>query len=226
MLKDALCSALILKYPDTSKPYTLYTDASKYGWADVLTQKHTSIVNGKEITMDHPVSYVSGLLCGSQINWATLTKETYAIYMSVKKSTFSITGHDHLPLKKFPRKMTLNDTVNNWSTEIESFNTNFIHISGKDNVLVDTLSILIDMDPDLEQPPELKDHEFGKYCFEMFPKARGSTHHQVIGCEDFDVCEKQITYDNAKILKFSIELPLDDEKFISLQEKDLKIWEL
>ena len=38
MLKDALCSALILKYPDTSKPYTLYTDASKYGWAGVLTQ--------------------------------------------------------------------------------------------------------------------------------------------------------------------------------------------
>ena len=38
MLKDALCSAPILKYPDTSKPYTLYTDASKYGWAGVLTQ--------------------------------------------------------------------------------------------------------------------------------------------------------------------------------------------
>ena len=30
MLKDTLCSEPILKYPDTSKPYTLYTDASKY----------------------------------------------------------------------------------------------------------------------------------------------------------------------------------------------------
>ena len=110
MLKDALCSALILKYPDTSKPYTLYTDASKYGWAGVLTQSHTSFVDGKEITMDHPVSYVSGLFCGSQINWVALTKEAYAIYMSVKKSTFYLTGHeitlrsDHLPLKKFLRK--------------------------------------------------------------------------------------------------------------------------
>ena len=88
MLKDALCSALILKYPDTSKLYTLYTDASKYGWAGVLTQKHTSTVNGKEITMDHPVSYVSGLFHGSQLNWAALMKEAYAIYMSVKKSVF------------------------------------------------------------------------------------------------------------------------------------------
>ena len=181
MLKDTLCSAPILKYPDTSKLYMLYTDASKYGWAGVLTQSHTSTVDGKTITMDHPVSYVSGLFCGSQLNWAALTKEAYAIYMSIKKSTFYLTGHeitlrsDHLPLKKFLRKMTLNNMVNNWSTEIESFNINFVHISGKANVLADTLSRLIDTDPDLQQQPELEGHEFSKYCFETLPKARGST---------------------------------------------------
>ena len=60
MLKDALCSALVLKYPDTSKPYTLYNKASKYSWAGVLTKNHTSIVDGKEITMGHLVSYISG----------------------------------------------------------------------------------------------------------------------------------------------------------------------
>ena len=71
--------------------------------------------------MDHPLSYVSGLFCGSQINWAALTKEAYAISMSVEKSIFYLTGHeitlrsDHLPLKEFLRKMALNDTVNNWS---------------------------------------------------------------------------------------------------------------
>ena len=232
MLKDALSSASILKHPDTSKSYTLYTDASKYGWAGVLTQKHTSTVNGKEITMDHPVSYVSGLFHGGQLNWSALTKEAYAIYMSVKKSTFYLTGHevtlrsDHLPLKKFLRKKTLNHTVNNWTTEIESFNINFMHISGKDNVLADTLSTLIDMDPDVQQQPELKDHEFGKYCFETLPKVRGSTHHQVISGEEFNMCEIQITYNNAKNSEYSVELPLDDEKFISLQEQDPKIWEL
>ena len=119
MLKDTLCSAPILKNPDTTKPYMLYTDASKHRWAGVLIQKHTPVVNGKKITMDHPVSYVSGLFHGSQLNWAALTKEAYANYMSVKKSTYYLTGHeitlrsDHLPLKKFLRKMTLNQTVNN-----------------------------------------------------------------------------------------------------------------
>ena len=104
MLKDMLCSAPILKYPDTSKLYTLYTDASKYGWAGVLTQSQTSTVDGKEITMVHPVSYVSGLFQGSQLNWAALKKGAYTIYMSIKKSTFYLTGHeitlriDHLTL--------------------------------------------------------------------------------------------------------------------------------
>ena len=39
MLKDTLVSTPILKYPDTSKRYTIFTDASKYGWARVLTQE-------------------------------------------------------------------------------------------------------------------------------------------------------------------------------------------
>ena len=92
MLKDTLCSALILKYPDMTKPYMLYTDASKYGWAGVLTQSHTSVVDGKSITMDHPLLYVSGLFHGSQLNWAALTKEAYAIYMSVKNLLFIVQG--------------------------------------------------------------------------------------------------------------------------------------
>ena len=116
-----------------------------------------STVDGKEITMDHPVLYVNGLFYGSQLNWAALTKKAYAIYMSIKKSTFYLTGHEitlrsnNQPPKKFLRKMTLNNMVYNWSTEIESFNINFVHISGKANILADTLSRLIDTDPDLKQ---------------------------------------------------------------------------
>ena len=128
--------------------------------------------------------------------------------MSVKKSTFHLTGHeitlrsDHLLLKKFLRKMTLNNTVNNWSTKIESFNINFVHISGKANVLTDMLSRLIDTDPDLQQQPELEGHEFGKYCFETLPKVRGSTSQVRIGGDVAEVCEIQITYDKPKNSEF------------------------
>ena len=127
----------------------------------------------------------------------------YAIYMSIKKSTFYLTGHEitlrsaHLLLKKFLRKMTLNNMVNNWSTEIESFNINFVHISGKANVLADTLSRLIDTNPDLKQQPELEGHEFGKYCFKALPKMRGSIKHINLNGDMANVCEIQITYDNS-----------------------------
>ena len=57
--------------------------------------------------------YMSGLFRGSQINWACLTKEAYAIYMSIKKLTYYLEDadvtlrSDHLPLKKFLAKNTL-----------------------------------------------------------------------------------------------------------------------
>ena len=68
--------------------------------------------------------------------------------------------------------MTLNNTVNNWAMEIESFKINFIHIAGKDNVFADMLSRLIDIDPDIQLQPELKDYEFGCYAFETLTKGK------------------------------------------------------
>ena len=137
MMKDFLISAPILKYPDTSKLYTIFTDVSMYGWAGVLTQEHTSVIDCKEVTANHPVSFVSGMFCGSQLNWAAMTKEAYAIYMTVKKSTFYLTGQeiplrsDHLPLKKFLNCKTLNNTVDNWAVGIESFKVKFFHMQVK-----------------------------------------------------------------------------------------------
>ena len=107
----------ILKYPDPSKPYTLFTDASKYAWACVLTQEYEHEFDGKVKKILHPITNVSGLFKGSQVNWATLTKEAYAIYMSVKKLPYYlqdadiILRSDHLPLKKFLSKNTLNTKV-------------------------------------------------------------------------------------------------------------------
>ena len=107
MLKDALMSAPILKYPDTEKSLIQFLQMqANMGGAGVLTQEHTSVIDGKEVTTNHPVAYVSGMFRGSQLNWAAMTKEAYAIYMTIKKSTFYLTGaditlrSDHLPLKQ------------------------------------------------------------------------------------------------------------------------------
>ena len=104
-----------------------FTYASKYTWLSVLTQEYVYEIDGKEKKGLHPISYMSGLFKGSQLNWAFLTKEAYAIYMSVKKlayylETANITlPSDHLPLEKFLAKNTLNSKVNNWAVEISPF---------------------------------------------------------------------------------------------------------
>ena len=41
-----------------------------------------------------------------------------------------------------------------------------------------------------------------------------------------EICEIQITYDNDKNSEVLVEFPLEDTKFVSLQEQDLKIGEL
>ena len=45
--------------------------------------------------------------------------------------------------------------------ELESFNIQFEHIKGQNNVFADTLSHLIDIDPDTQLTPEGNRHEFG-----------------------------------------------------------------
>ena len=73
LLKASLMAKPVLTYPDPNLPYVLFTDASKYAWDCVLTQDKIHMLEEKEVTMLHPITYMSGLFRGSQINWACLT---------------------------------------------------------------------------------------------------------------------------------------------------------
>ena len=215
ILKEFLQQAPILRYPDPQASYTLYTDASKYTYAGVLTQHN----NG----MDYPITYISGLFCGSQLNWATLTKEAYAIYMSVKKLSFYIdtakitVKSDHLPLKKFLEKNTLNSKVNNWAVELESQNITFEYIPGIRNTLADTLSRLIEMDENIKLQPEAEGKEFGYFPFEELPPVTTQVVEEVIKCEIGNI---NIQHTDPIEINIEIHLPLKDDKLVKLQESD------
>ena len=56
--------------------------------------------------------------------------------------------------------------------EIKDYQIDFNHIEGKNNVLADTLSRLISVDPEIELNPEFANYEFGQYCSKELPKAR------------------------------------------------------
>ena len=175
LLKTSLMTEPILTYPDPNLPYVLFMDASKYVWACVLTQEKTHMIKGKEVKLLHPITYMSGLFRGSQMNWACLTKEAYAIYMSIKKLTYYLEDaditlrSDHLPLNKFLAKNTLNSEVNNWAIEISPFCITFEYIKGIKNTLADTMSQMINIDPQVQPEPEPEGYEFSYYTFDPLP---------------------------------------------------------
>ena len=170
---------------------------------------------GKETKLLHPITYMSGLFRGSQINWACLTKEAYAIYMSIKKLAYYLEDadvtlrSDHLPLKKFLAKNTLNSKVNNWAIEISPFRITFEYIKGIINILADTMSRLIDIDPQVQPEPE--GYEFGYYIFDELPGLEVSnieaTPDSVTNLETEDASDKN-----------SQKFPIDDDILHKLQQ--------
>ena len=186
------------------------------------------VIDGKSTTTDHPVTFVSGLFRGSQLNWEALTKEAFAIYMSVKKLLFYLIDaqillrSDHKPLEKFLLKNTLNSKVNNWAMELEAFNIQFDYIKVSNNILADTLSRLIAIDPDTLTTPEEQGYEFGYAIFEEFPKVQTKTYE----------VNEVIVGTNKEIIKNDHELqkslqckenPIASQRLKKLQQQDTNI---
>ena len=95
--------------------------------------------------------------------------------MSIKKLAYYLEDaditlrSDHLPLKKFLAKNTLNSKVNNWSIEISPFRITFEYIKGIKNTLADTMSRLIDVALQVQPESEPEGYEFGYYTFDTLP---------------------------------------------------------
>ena len=153
------------------------------------------------------------------MNWSSLTKEAYAIYMSIKKLAYYLEDaditlrSDHLPLKKFLMKNTLNSKVNNWAIEIFPFLISFEYIKGIKNALADTMSRLINIDPQVQQDSEPEGYEFGYYTFDTLPMLEVSN---IETTEDTSVCVNDNNDANNNLL----ELPIDNDTLFQLQQKD------
>ncbi len=126
----------------------------------------------------HPITFCSEQFQGSQLNWAALTKEAYAIFCSLHKLCFYTKDaevtimSDHLPLKRFLQKNTASAIVNNWAISLEEFCLTFEYVPGKRNLLADAMSRLVAQDLAEIPDPEPFGYEFGKYLFEPTPESQ------------------------------------------------------
>ena len=218
-LKDLLMEHPILRYPDPNCSYTLFMDASSIRWAGVLMQEFEDDMGKKK---QHPICYMSRKFRGSQQNWAALTKEAYAIYMAVRNLSFYITDAevtikcDHLPLKKFLQKQTLNAKVNNWAVELEQFNLKLEWIQGTKNTLTDSLLRLLEVDPKAKLQPEKEGHEFSTYYFEELNETDEISPDFWIPLTD--IIEHIEMMHNESYAK-EVKLPLSTKQMILLQKQ-------
>ncbi len=77
-LKKALITAPVLAHPDFSKPFLLYTDASRIGIAAVLSQK-------EDDNKVHPMHYASKKLIPAEANYPITDLEGLVVVWAVKK---------------------------------------------------------------------------------------------------------------------------------------------
>jgi len=76
-LKKRLTEAPILRHPDFTKPFILYTNASKKGIGVILAQ------HNEEAKADYVVEYFSRSLGQAQENWSATNLECLAIVEAV-----------------------------------------------------------------------------------------------------------------------------------------------
>jgi len=133
-------SAPVLSYPDYSKPFILYTDASDYGIGAAI---HQIGDDGKE----HPISYAARTLRGSEVNWTTTEKECLAVVWGTLKFRHYLDNGlnftiytDHQALVTFKNDNTPNPRRARWRAELSYFDYTLKHRPGKQMAHVDFLS--------------------------------------------------------------------------------------
>ena len=142
LLKEKLMEDLVLISPQVDKDYVIHCDASKYSYSGILQQTRP----GTEKLA--PAAYFSGNFSKTQVKWNITEKEAYAIYKSVKKFTFYITGaktmvfSDHKALKNFLKGGMNITKLDRWSLELQEFDISLEFIQGKLNTVTDVISHL------------------------------------------------------------------------------------
>ena len=139
-LRVVLTDAPILAYPDTNKPYKLYTDASNHSIGAALIQETEQ---GERV-----IQYLSHQLNKSQLNWPIIEKEAYAIVYAVQKlrpyllgSKFTIMT-DHKPLKHLFTAEMRNPRIQRWAIIIDEYGCDIKYVTGRQNTVADSLSRL------------------------------------------------------------------------------------
>ena len=132
-LKDSLTAVPLLVYPDSNKPYVLYTDSSDTCIGACLTQECDGY-------------YLSHKLSRSQCQWSVVEKEAFAIHFALQKLDYYLHNSqfvirtDHKPLKYLLESPMQNKKIQLWALSMSGYNCTIEYITGTTNTCADLLS--------------------------------------------------------------------------------------
>jgi hypothetical protein len=134
-LKQALCSAPVLRLPDLQQPFEIEMDASQFMIGVVLKQG------------GHPVAYHSEALAEAKLNYSTYDKEFYSLVQALKQWKHYLLGKetilhtDHHPLIFINSQSKIQDQRHlKWETYIQHFHLLIKYKKGTTNKMADLLS--------------------------------------------------------------------------------------
>ena len=140
ILKQSLCSAPVLAYPDFDQLFILQTDTSNVGLGAVLTQ-----IGQKGL--ERVISYASSTLSQRERNYSAMEKEALAIVFAVKHFRFYLLGRkfcivtDNSALR-WLHSMEPKGRIARWIMDLQEFDFTVKHRPGGANSNADALSRL------------------------------------------------------------------------------------
>ncbi|GET62290.1 1-phosphatidylinositol 4,5-bisphosphate phosphodiesterase-like [Rhizophagus irregularis DAOM 181602=DAOM 197198] len=150
-LKEKLIQYPILRHPDWKKEFLLITDASGKGLGAVLSQKDEK---GKEVV----IAYASRSLLPAEENYPITELECLGIVWGIQHfhkylidRKFKVIT-DHSALKGLMNAKIPKGKRARWVMELQQYNFEVIHRSGKENTNADALSRLLKI---VEDQPEI-----------------------------------------------------------------------
>ena len=173
-------------------PIFLYTDASDYGIGAYLFQ----VVDGKE----QPIAFYSKSLTGSQLNWLTIEKECYAIFVALREfeyllqSRFFTLKTDHHNLIHLNE--SANKRVRRWKIEIQQYDFDIEHVRGQDNIVADAFSRCVEDFQEIEIPSKITAR--GVATLLCFLSEKATSRERRVHFF-FDADDRRILHDNEPI---------------------------
>jgi hypothetical protein len=146
-IKATIAKGVVLIYPDYSKVFEIYTDASSKQLGAVITQD------------DRPNAFFSLKLSNMQQKYSVADIELLAIVETLKEFKGMLWGQNHIKVFTDQANLTRDapdltlDQVYQWRLLLEEYGPKIIHINGTHNTIADAV-LRLEYDPSVNRTAE------------------------------------------------------------------------